>query len=155
MRYDGMGFGPQTGTDQTGANKAHAKLALSAAQLEHSAEEQTDSADRRTELAADRTMLAAERTYAAWVRTGLAALAAGIGARALLDKVVPDWLIGATGSVLILFSGFCFVAAVWRQMSEVSPPRPDTRRIPAALLIAVNGFLLIVSLAALVGIWLP
>jgi len=137
------------------ANKAHAKLAASAAHLEHSAAEQTDSADRRTELAADRTVLAAERTYAAWVRTGLAALASGIGARALLDKIVSDWLIGATGSVLILFSGFCFVAAIWRQMLKVRPPRPDTPRIPAALLIAINGFLLIVSLAALVGIWLP
>ena len=137
------------------ADKTHTKLAASAAHLEHSAEEQTDSADRRTELAADRTVLAAERTYAAWVRTGLAALASGIGARALLDKVVPNGLIGATGSVLILFSGFCFVAAVWRQMIKARPPRPDTPRIPAALLIAVNGFLLIVSLAALVGIWLP
>ena len=137
------------------ADKAHAKLAVSAAHLEHSAEEQTDSADRRTELAADRTVLAAERTYAAWVRTGLAALASGIGARALLDKIVPNWLIGATGSVLILFSGFCFVAAVWRQMSKVRPPRPDTPRIPAPLLIAVNGFLLIVSVAALIGIWVP
>jgi putative membrane protein len=137
------------------ANKAHVKLARSAEHLEQSAETQTDSADRRTELAADRTVLAAERTYAAWVRTGLAALASGIGARALLDKLVPNWLIGATGSVLIVFSGFCFVAAVWRQMGKVRPPRPDTPRIPAVLLIAVNGFLLIVSLAALVGIWLP
>lgn len=142
-------------TTKAAANKAHVKLAASAAHLEHSAAEQTDSADRRTELAADRTVLAAERTYAAWVRTGLAALASGIGARALLAKVVPDWLIGATGSVLILFSGFCFVAAVWRQMSPVAPPRPDTRRIPPALLIAINGFLLLVSMAALIGIWLP
>jgi len=145
----------QSPANQTVANKAQVKLAASAAHLEHSAAEQTDSADRRTELAADRTVLAADRTYAAWVRTGLAALASGIGARALLDKIVPDWLIGATGSVLILFSGFCFVAAVWRQMGKVRPPRPDTPRIPAALLIAVNGFLLIVSLAALIGIWLP
>jgi putative membrane protein len=143
-----------TGQEQA-ATKAHVKLAKSAEHLEQSAEVQTDSADRRTELAADRTVLAAERTYAAWVRTGLAALAAGIGARALLDKIVPNWLIGATGTVLILFSGFCFTAAVWRQMGKVSPPRPDTRRIPAALLIAINGFLLVVSLAALVGIWLP
>jgi len=143
-----------TGQEQA-ATKAHVKLAKSAEHLEQSAEVQTDSADRRTELAADRTVLAAERTYAAWVRTGLAALAAGIGARALLDKIVPNWLIGATGTVLILFSGFCFVAAVWRQMSKVSPPRPDTRRIPPTLLIAINGFLLVVSLAALVGIWLP
>ena len=150
-----MASDKQSPTNQAAANKAHVKLAASAAHLEHSAEEQTDRADRRTELAADRTILAAERTYAAWVRTGLAALASGIGARALLDKIVPNWMIGLTGSVLILFSGFCFIAAVWRQMSKVSPPRPDTRRIPAALLIAINGFLLILSLAALVGIWLP
>lgn len=142
-------------SDPKAANKAHVELAKSAEYLEQSAEVQTDSADRRTELAADRTVLAAERTYAAWVRTGLAALASGIGARALLTRIVPDWLIGATGSVLILFSGFCFVAAVWRQMGKVRPPRPDTPRIPAPLLIAINGFLLIVSLAALVGIWLP
>ena len=68
---------------------------------------------------------------------------------------MSDWLIGATGTVLILFSAFCFAAAVWRQMLEVQPPRPDTPRIPRAVLIAVNGFLLVVSLAALVGIWLP
>ena len=155
----GMANDPKAPTNPAAATKAatkaHVKLAASAAQLEHSAEEQTDSADRRTELAADRTVLAAERTYAAWVRTGLAALASGIGARALLDKVVANWLIGATGTVLILFSGFCFVAAVWRQMSKIRSPRPDTPRIPAALLIAINGFLLIVSLAALIGIWLP
>jgi putative membrane protein len=137
------------------ASKAHVKLVKRAAHLETSAEVQTDSAERRTQLAADRTVLAAERTYAAWVRTGLAALAAGIGARALLKGLVADWLIGATGTVLILFSAFCFAAAVWREMLKVQPPRPDVPRIPPAMLIAVNGFLLIVSLAALVGIWLP
>lgn len=134
-------------------SKAQVKLADSADKLSDSAVQQTDSADRRTQLAADRTVLAAERTYAAWVRTGLAALASGIGARALLDKIVAPWLIGITGSLLILFSGFCFAAAVWRQMGSVAPPRPDTRRIPPALLIALNGFLALVSLAALVGIW--
>jgi putative membrane protein len=142
-----------TGEDK--AVQAHVELAKSAEHLEQSAEVQTDSADRRTELATDRTILAAERTYAAWVRTGLAALASGVGARALLDKVVPDWLIGLTGSVLILFSAFCYVAAVWRQATKVAPPRPDTRRLPPWLLIVVNAFLLIVSFAALVGIWLP
>jgi putative membrane protein len=98
--------------------------------------------------------MAAERTYAAWVRTGLAALASGIGARALLENIVPGWLAGATASVLVLFSGFCFVAAVWREMAPVAPPQPDTQRLPAWVLIAVNGFLVIVALAALVGIWL-
>lgn len=140
-------------TPEKAAAVAQVKLAHSAGRLTQSAEQQTDSADRRTELAADRTVLAAERTYAAWVRTGLAALASGIGARALLDKVVAPWLIGATGSVLILFSAFCFAAAVWRQMGRVAPPRPDTRRIPAWMLIGVNGFLGLVSLAALIGIW--
>ena len=53
---------------------------------------------------------------------GLALLASGIGARALLDKIVPNWLIGTTGSVLIMFSAFCFVAAVWRQMSKSARP---------------------------------
>jgi putative membrane protein len=113
-----------------------------------------DSADRRTELAADRTVFAAERTYAAWVRTGLAALASGIGAKKLLETVVADWMVIATGSLLVLFSAFCFGAAVWRQLfTGAPPPRPDVRRIPPALLVLINGFLMLVALAALVTIW--
>jgi len=134
--------------------QAHVELAHSAGKLQESAEQQTDSADRRTQLAADRTILAAERTYAAWVRTGLAAMASGIGARALLDGLVPNWLIGITASVLILFAGFCFIAAVWRQMTPVGRPEPEVRHLPSWLLMSVNGFLLIVVLAALVGVWL-
>lgn len=143
------------GINRKSADRAQADLAKSASRLENSANEQVDSADRRTELAADRTVLAAERTYAAWVRTGLAALASGVGARALLEGAVSKWLAMATGSVLVIFAGVCFIAAVWRQMLRVSPPRPDTPRLPAGLLIAINGFLLLVSLAALVGILLP
>ena len=135
------------------AEKTHRKIAQSASALKESAVEQTDSADRRTELAADRTMLAAERTYAAWVRTGLTALASGVGARALLDKVVADWLIVTTGCLLVLFGGFCFMAAVWRElMPGIAPPKPSARRLPAAILIVVNGFLVLVSLAAFVGL---
>ena len=133
--------------------KAHVELTKSAQRLEDSADVQADSADRRTELAADRTVLAAERTYAAWVRTGLASLASGIGARALLEDLVANWLGLATASVLVLFAGFCFLAAVWREMMRVAPHSPDTRRLPSALLLAVNGFLLLVCLAALAGIW--
>jgi uncharacterized membrane protein YidH (DUF202 family) len=44
---------------------------------------------------------AVERTYAAWVRTGLLAMASGIGAKALLAELLPQWLIIATGSVLV------------------------------------------------------
>jgi len=140
--------------EDPGAAKAQVKLAHSAQKLSDSAVVQEDSADRRTVLAADRTALAAERTYAAWVRTGLAALASGIGARALLDGVVHRWLIGATGTVLILFSAFCFVAAIWREVAPDISPMPETKRLPAILLVAINGFLVIVSLAALAGIWL-
>ena len=137
------------------ADQARAKLADSAGKLKDSAVQQVDSADRRTQLAADRTILAGERTYAAWVRTGLAALASGVGARALLEDIVSPWLATATGSVLIVFSAFCFIAAVWREMGAgAPPPRPDIRRLPSVLLIAVNGFLVLVSLAALVGIWI-
>ncbi|MCB8819219.1 YidH family protein [Microvirga rosea] len=113
-----------------------------------------DSADRRTELAADRTVFAAERTYAAWVRTGLAALASGIGAKKLLEGVVPDWMVVSTGSLLVLFSAFCFAAAVWRQVFVGAPPPvPDVRRIPPFLLVAMNGFLVLVAAAALMSLW--
>jgi putative membrane protein len=123
------------------------KLADSAEKLEVSSERIEDSADRRTQLAADRTIFAAERTYAAWVRTGLVALASGVGAKKLLAGIVPDWLIVLNGSVLVLFSAFCFVAAVWRQLDPgPPPPRPDTKRLPPALLIVLNGFLAIVAL---------
>jgi putative membrane protein len=130
------------------------KLKDSGKQLAHSTERIEDSADRRTELAADRTVFAAERTYAAWVRTGLLALASGIGAKQLFTGLVPEWLIIANGTVLVLFSAFCFAAAVWRHLNPgPPPPQPDTKRIPPWLLVAVNGFLVVVALAALMGIW--
>ena len=113
-----------------------------------------DEADRRTVLAADRTVYAAERTYAAWMRTGLTALASGIGAKALLAEVIPEFLIILTGSILVLFSTFCFVIAVVREFRPgPPPPEPDIRRIPSALLLVVNGVLVIVSIAALFGVW--
>jgi putative membrane protein len=130
------------------------KIADSAKELKHSSYRIEDSADRTTRLAADRTILAAERTYAAWVRTGLFALASGIGARALLTGLLPDWLIRADASMLIAFSMFCFGAAIWRHVNPGPPPPiPDVRQISRPLLIAVNLFLALVSLAALIGIW--
>lgn len=112
------------------------------------------SADRTTRLAADRTMLAAERTYAAWVRTGLFALASGVGARALLTGLMPEWLILADATALILFSVFCFAAAIWRQLQPgTAPPLPHVHQIPPAVLVALNVFLALVSIAAMVGMW--
>jgi inner membrane protein YidH len=85
--------------------------------VEASTERVEDSADRRTVLAGDRTVLAAERTYAAWVRTGLVALASGIGAKKLLSGILPEVMIVATGSLLVMFAAFCFVAGVWRDLN--------------------------------------
>ncbi len=111
-------------------------------------------ADRRTVLAADRTVFAAERTYAAWVRTALVALAAGVGAKTNLHGVVPEWIVIVAGTVLVLFSAFCFAAAVWREIDTgVTPAQSEVRRLPRSLLIAVNILLGLVSLSALFGIW--
>ena len=66
---------------------------------------------------------------------------------------MPDWLIVANASVLVLFSIFCFATAVWRRINSGPPPPPDVQRIAPWLLIAVNAFLALVSLAALLGIW--
>jgi putative membrane protein len=135
------------------AVKANEKLAESAETLKESAVEQTDSADRRTILAANRTVLAAERTYAAWIRTGLTALASGVGVKALFGDSVSEILILPAVSALILFSAFCFVAAIWRQASPSIMPSPETRRLPMSLLVGVNGLLILVSLLALIGTW--
>lgn len=149
-----MSEGSAPGPAERPAAPAAEAVRRSAQSLERSAGAQVDSADRRTELAADRTVLAAERTYAAWVRTGLAALASSVGAKALFAHILPGWFGEVVGSVLAVFSGFCFLAAVWRELRPgAPPPRPDTRRIPPWLLLSVNGFLLLVSLVVLVAIW--
>src|SRR6185437_2879522 len=140
---------------------AQRKIERSAKEIESSVAHVDASAEHmardtaQMEMAADRrTELAAERTYAAWVRTGLVSLASGVGAKSLLSHVLPGWLIGLTGSVLVLFSAFCFVAAVWRQLKPgPPPPEPDARQLPAPLLLLVNGLLVLVALASLVGIW--
>ncbi|MDQ2879218.1 MAG: DUF202 domain-containing protein [Pseudomonadota bacterium] len=109
--------------------------------------------DRQLALAADRTILAREQAYGSWVRTGLAALASAVGARTLLHDVLPGWLAVATGAVLAIFSAFCFAAAIWRELSPgFVDLHPSQRALPHALLIAINGFLCLVSLGALVGI---
>jgi putative membrane protein len=140
---------------QTGEIKRSAKaVEKSATDLGGRAVQLVDSADRRTQLAGDRTLLAAERTYAAWVRTALAALASGIGARALVKDILPGWVGQVTGTVLIIFAGFCLIAAVWRELQGVERVgAEDFRAIPKALLVPMNLFLLLVAVAALAGIW--
>lgn len=131
-----------------------AGIAKSARAVEISAREISRTVDHRDQLASNRTMLAAERTYAAWVRTSLAALVTGVGSRALLGEIVPEWLASVAGSVLVLFAGFCLMAAVWPGLDDQVPPRgPDATRIPFRLLVGVNVILLILTLAVLVGLW--
>jgi putative membrane protein len=68
--------------------------------------------------------------------------------------VLPEWGVVLTGSVLAAFAAFCFVAAVWRELSPgTPPPQPDVRRLPRVLLFALNGFLFLVAIAALFGVW--
>jgi putative membrane protein len=67
---------------------------------------------------------------------------------------VPLLLAKITASVLILFAGFCLVAAVWRHLwRSVPPPPTDVRPIPRGTLVPINVFLLLVAAAALFGIW--
>src|ERR1051325_2181781 len=130
------------------------KVAHSAAETKQAAAAIEESADLNTRLAADRNILAAERTYAAWVRTGLFALASGIGARALLAGVLPLWLVMLDATMLIGFSVFCFCAAVWRELNPGLPPLlAELAPIPRPVLVVLNGFLALVSLAAMIGIW--
>lgn len=113
------------------------------------------SAARSSQLAGNRTVLAAERSYSAWLRTALAAMAFGVGTRLLLDDFLTAWIAAATGSLLVVFSGGCLVAAMWREVrSSSQPPEASTRRIPIALVVFVNGFPLLMALAALAGMWI-
>jgi putative membrane protein len=129
------------------------KVADSAQQLKKSSARIETSADRTTVLAADRNILASERTYAAWVRTGLLSLAGGIGARALKD--FPDWFVLANGTLLIVFSLFCFSAAVWRSFNPgPPPPTPSVKTMPAIILVAANGLLSLMAIGALATLWI-
>lgn len=144
-----------TQKSQAAIQKTAKTVKESASNIEQSATSIEGASDRSTELASDRTVFAAERTYAAWVRTGLASLASGIGARALLHKVVPEPVAMFASTILILFSAFCFCAAVWRELvPRLKDPIPNAKRIPHLVLFAINGSLTLVAIAALTGVWI-
>ena len=87
------------------------------------------------------------------VEEAIRLLAGHEGARALAG-FVPEWFVLANGTVLILFSLFCFAAAVWRHFHPgPPPPAPRVPRIRREALVAVNALLALVSLAALVVLW--
>lgn len=109
--------------------------------------------DERTRLAVDRTILAFERTYTAWLRTGLAALASGVGFRPVLDGHLPDWLIELFGGLLILLGIFCFAAGAWRARGRMAWLEGGAiQPVAPALLMLVNGALILGALAALYAI---
>jgi putative membrane protein len=147
---------PKADPDRTvnAAGEVSDALRKSARSLKRSAAVLDEETDRRTTLAADRTLLAAERTYAAWVRTGLAALATGVGARAVLKDVLPILLVRLTASVLILFAAFCLAAAIWREFYSLPPGGGRLSVVPRWVVIPVNAFLMLVTIAALVGVWM-
>ena len=60
----------------------------------------------------------------------------------------------AAGTVLALFSAFCFFAGIWREFFSAGPPppQPDIKVLPRLVLIGVNSFLILVALAAVFGI---
>ena len=150
-----MAANADTAKNTAEIHRASKHIQDSAADVADSAGKIEKSADISTILAADRTIYAAERTYAAWVRTGFAALASGVGAKALLAHILPALMIQVVGSVLTVFSAFCFGAAVWREMvPRFDDPTPNARRIPKWILFAVNGTLMLVAFAALLSIWL-
>ena len=110
--------------------------------------------DTLLEAGCDRADLFIAATNVDEVNLLSASLASGVGARALLKDVVPLWLAQVTASVLILFAGFCLVAAVWRHLwRAVPPPTTDVKPMPRGALVPINLFLLLVAAAALFGIW--
>ncbi len=155
---------PDSNKNQESSGSAHLERAEikktteavedSARDIERSASKIEVTSDRSTQLAADRTVFAAERTYAAWVRTGLASLASGIGAKAVLAKALPDVMVQFASTILIIFSAFCFCAAVWRELvPSMRDPISEVRRIPRPILFFINGSLVMIALFALVSIW--
>ena len=69
--------------------------------------------------------------------------------------MLPNSLSLLASTVLIVFCALCLVAGVWRELFPgAPPPPPSVKRLPAAILIIVNGVLIVIALAALVGIWM-
>ena len=72
----------------------------------------------------------------------------------MLEDAIPQRLIIVAGPVLVAFGAFCFGAAIWRELRPgAETKRSDAPRLPPPLLVAFNAILVLVSAAALLGIW--
>jgi len=101
------------------------------------------------------TILANERTYAAWVRTGLTALVTGLGVERFLGGVIPDQVIRAISMSLLSFSIMSFVIGAWRYVA-VGSKIPEHKKFgtPTPIILLLSILLIIVSILAIIGLWL-
>lgn len=101
------------------------------------------------------TILANERTYAAWVRTGLTALATGLGVERFLGGVIPDPVIRAISMSLLSFSILSFILGAQRYVHVGSIVSKNTKSgAPIPLILLISILLVIVTILAIVGVWL-
>jgi putative membrane protein len=114
----------------------------------------THSDKQKTRAAFSRKAQAEQSTYIAWILTGVAALATGVAIDLMFANIGCSGYGVVTGSVLILYSGFCYVAAVWRSIEQhaVSPLRAF-RLLPGAKLITISAALIVIDLAVLTACW--
>lgn len=110
--------------------------------------------DAQLRLASQRTMLAVERTWAAWIRTGLAALASGVAARQFAALPIPRIVAELMASLLILFSGLCFLAGVWRKRGHPTAATSGKALAPAPVLVAASAVMALISATALASLWI-
>jgi putative membrane protein len=71
-----------------------------------------------------------------------------------LEGVLTEWMIIGTGTILLLFSAFCFIAGIWRYLLQIETPAPEAPKIPILFFVVFNGFLALVALVACFGLLL-
>jgi len=101
------------------------------------------------------SVLANERTFAAWTRTGLTALVTGLAVAKFLHGVLPEKFIPVIATILFFCSAIFFALAAWRYSHVGS--RMKTTKVAGAstiMLIVLATLLGIVSVAAVIGIWI-
>jgi len=115
-----------------------------------------DTVDDQAGYALDRTVLANERTYAAWIRTGITALAAGVAIEKFMIDAMPGWTIRSIALILIVYSVIAFIIAAWRYSHlGIKLVNVDFKSIPLIVMTGASALLVICSLLALAGLWLP
>ncbi|WP_456389946.1 YidH family protein [Profundibacter sp.] len=106
-------------------------------------------------LALDRTVLANERTFQAWIRTGLSALAAGLGIAKFLQDTMPQLMLLALATAMILLSILAFLQASWRYTHlHIRMVNLEVDATPTWMVKAISFSLVGCSLLALISVFL-